>query len=182
MKKHPDPDLSAPFQDVTETLDQVLTGPAKISAKGSAAVAHIGGVVIGKIADRSEAGELLVEYPGNPDETPQAALVTTEVSARDVGKEVALSFVAGDPARPVVLGLIQHPGSENDRAAEQKKALNVEIDGETVTLTAEKDIVLRCGKASITLTRAGKVLIRGTYTSSHSSGVNRIKGGSVQVN
>ena len=49
-------------------------------------------------------------------------------------------------------------------------------------LTAEHEIVLRCGKASLTLTRAGKVLIRGTYLLSRSSGVNRIKGGSVQIN
>ncbi|MEW5071937.1 hypothetical protein AB1P14_09365, partial [Pseudomonas aeruginosa] len=38
------------------------------------------------------------------------------------------------------------------------------------------------GKASITLTRAGKVIIRGAYLSSRSTGVNRIKGGSVQIN
>ena len=43
------------------------------------------------------------------------------------------------------------------------------------------DVLVR-GKASITLTREGKVLIRGTYLSSRSSGVNRIKGGSVQIN
>ena len=30
--------------------------------------------------------------------------------------------------------------------------------------------------------RAGKVLIRGAYLLSRSSGVNRIKGGSVQIN
>ena len=42
--------------------------------------------------------------------------------------------------------------------------------------------MLRCGKASITLTREGKVLIKGAYLSSRSSGVNRIKGGSVQIN
>jgi hypothetical protein len=55
-------------------------------------------------------------------------------------------------------------------------------DGKRVTLTADKEIELRCGKASITLTRAGKVLIRGAYLLSRSSGVNRIKGGSVQIN
>jgi hypothetical protein len=41
---------------------------------------------------------------------------------------------------------------------------------------------LQCGKASITLTRAGKVLINGAYVSSRSSGVNRLKGGSIQLN
>ena len=35
--------------------------------------------------------------------------------------------------------------------------------------------MLRCGKASITLTRAGKVLFHGTYVSNRSSGVLRLK-------
>ncbi len=55
-------------------------------------------------------------------------------------------------------------------------------DGEELTLSAKRQITLQCGKASITLTRAGKVLIRGAYVSTRSSGVNRIKGGSVQIN
>ena len=42
--------------------------------------------------------------------------------------------------------------------------------------------MLRCGQASLTLTRAGKILLSGTYVLSHSSGVNRVKGGSVQIN
>ena len=47
---------------------------------------------------------------------------------------------------------------------------------------AREQLVLRCGKARITLTSAGKVLIEGAYISSRSTGVNRIKGGSVQLN
>jgi len=46
---------------------------------------------------------------------------------------------------------------------------------------AEEEIVLCYGKASITLTRAVKVLIRGAYLLNRSSGVNRIKGGSDQL-
>lgn len=49
-------------------------------------------------------------------------------------------------------------------------------------VSAKEQLVLRCGKASITLTKAGKVLIKGSYVLSRSSGVNRIKGGSVQLN
>ena len=56
------------------------------------------------------------------------------------------------------------------------------IDGKRVTFDAKEQIVLRCGKSSITLTRAGKILIRGAYLLNRSSGVNRIKGGSVQIN
>jgi hypothetical protein len=56
------------------------------------------------------------------------------------------------------------------------------IDGKRITFDAQEEIVLQCGKASITLTRAGKVLVRGEYLLSRSSGVNSIKGGSVQIN
>ena len=55
-------------------------------------------------------------------------------------------------------------------------------DGERLVVTAKEQLVLRCGKASITLTKAGKVLIDGEYVSSRSSGVNRLRGGSVQLN
>jgi len=60
--------------------------------------------------------------------------------------------------------------------------LQIEADGEPVIVSAKDRLVLRCGKASITLTKEGKLLIEGTYVSSHSSGVNRIRGGSVQIN
>ncbi|MEO2036899.1 MAG: hypothetical protein ABGZ35_32895, partial [Planctomycetaceae bacterium] len=64
----------------------------------------------------------------------------------------------------------------------ESTSVSAEVDGERLVLTADKEITLRCGKASLTLTRAGKVLIRGAYLLSRSSGANRIKGGSVQIN
>ena len=39
-----------------------------------------------------------------------------------------------------------------------------------------------CGKASLLMTKEGKVVIYGTYISSRSTGVHRIKGGSVEIN
>jgi hypothetical protein len=60
--------------------------------------------------------------------------------------------------------------------------VEIEADAERLIVSAKDQLVLRCGKASITLTKAGKVLIQGTYLSNQSSGVNRIKGGSVQIN
>lgn len=53
---------------------------------------------------------------------------------------------------------------------------------EELVVTAEKQLTLRCGESSITLTAAGKIIIRGKYIVSRSSGVQRIKGGSVQIN
>jgi hypothetical protein len=51
-----------------------------------------------------------------------------------------------------------------------------------MVVSAKEQMVLQCGKASITLTKAGKVLIQGSYVSSRSTGVNRVKGGSVHLN
>ena len=56
------------------------------------------------------------------------------------------------------------------------------LDGESVVLEGEREVVLRCGDASLTLRRDGKAIIRGTYVETHSKGVNRIKGGAVKIN
>jgi hypothetical protein len=60
--------------------------------------------------------------------------------------------------------------------------IEVDADGKRLIVSAEERIVLRCGKASITLTKEGKILVQGAYVSNQSSGVLRIKGGSVQIN
>lgn len=60
--------------------------------------------------------------------------------------------------------------------------LEVEIDGETLTLSAYKRIVLRCGKASIVLNEDGTIEIRGTELLSRASGQNAIRGASVSLN
>jgi len=56
------------------------------------------------------------------------------------------------------------------------------VDGHRLILTARDEIVLCCGKASITLRRNGRIVVRGTYVETSSEGTNRIKGGSVQIN
>lgn len=68
------------------------------------------------------------------------------------------------------------------RAGAQGKAVEARLDGKRVVLDADSEVVLRCGDASITLTRDGKILLRGTYVETFSRGVNRIKGGAVKIN
>lgn len=53
---------------------------------------------------------------------------------------------------------------------------------EHLVISAAEQITLQCGESSITLTAAGKIILRGKYIVSRSSGVQRIKGGSVQIN
>ncbi len=134
----------------------------------------IDGVIIGKLVGLSVSGEPLVDHALNTGNKPLSARTTVTLDKKNVGREVALMFEDGDPRKPIIMGLIHQP--------QDPQPVVAEVDGEKKTLTAKKEIVLRCGKASITLTRAGKIIIRGTYLVNRSSGVNRIKGGTVQIN
>ena len=139
---------------------------------------RIDGIVVGWVVSVNEVGDIRVDYPGNGVGSPILAQSTVSIQKEIIGREAALLFEQGDPARPILIGLIWKPKEKSVTTTDSK----VSIDGERIVLTAQKEIVLQCGEASITLTRAGKVLIRGTYLLSRSSGVNRIKGGVVLVN
>ena len=148
---------------------------------------RLDGVVIGTLVGLKDSATFLVDFPSNPSGSQIQARCTVSLSAKHVGHEVALMFEGGDPRKPIVMGLIQYPKeSQSDFSrrvsTESPNPLEAQVDGERLVLTAQHEIVLRCGKASITLTRAGKVLIHGEYLLSRSSGVNRIRGGSVQIN
>lgn len=146
--------------------------------------AVIAGAVVGRLVGLEQAGGSIVDFPGNTSGELLVALSVLEPTTNDVGREVVLMFEEGDPSRPIVLGFLHEAAEGRARRAEKvsKRPREIALDGERLIFTAEKEIVLRCGRASITLTRAGKVLIRGAYLLSRSSGANRIKGGSVQIN
>ena len=138
----------------------------------------IEGAIVGSFVGIDAEGSPLVEYEGQIGSTPMVARSTVSIDGSPTGTPVVLVFEGGRPERPIVVGLLRQAAQTKPRSREVVGRL----DGDTVRLTAEREIVLECGKASITLTRAGKVLIRGAHLLSRSSGVNRIKGGSVQVN
>ena len=138
-----------------------------------------------------EDGRPLVDYTGNtlgPLPARFAGSLEPEVLRRavDDGSEVLLAFEKNDPVSPVILDILQARISEPEQKEEISFAPDelpeLTIDGKKIAFEAREEITLRCGKASITLTRAGKVIIRGAYVLNRSSGVNRIKGGSVQIN
>jgi hypothetical protein len=152
---------------------------------------QIEGVRVGKIVSLDESGQVLVDFPGNT-QGLLAARLTGSIKSKllnqtaSTDKEVLLAFEDNNPELPIIIdtmySLVDEITNTPTIALETERPTDVTIDGKRVTFDAREEIVLRCGKASITLTRAGKVLIRGAYLLSRSSGVNRIKGGSVQIN
>jgi hypothetical protein len=141
----------------------------------------IHGVRIGTLVGLTDDGcTPLVMYSGQPGSAALPARATLDLHGAHIGREVVLMFEDGDPRRPLVMGCLTHKAAWP--LTERPGQVEVDADGERLVVSAKDELVLRCGKASITLTKAGKVLIHGTYVSSRSSGVNRIKGGSVQLN
>lgn len=125
----------------------------------------------------------LLLFPGS--DTAVKARTTVDLHADHIGQDVVVVFDAGDRRQPIVIGRIrgaQHGRAKRGRDGGAAQMVEIEADGQRVQFAAAGQLVLRCGRASITLTRAGKVLVQGTYVSSCSSGVNRIKGGSIQLN
>ncbi len=160
-----------------------------------------GEIIIGSLVGINAQGQPLVAYPESPVSEPIIAMSTLGITRQHVGRQVALLFANGNPQSPVIMGLIHSPLHaliENYEvsltavaapdtelepiAPENSFDKNMTVDGKRVVIEAQEEIVLKCGEASITLTKAGKILIRGKYLLNRSEGVNRIMGGSVQVN
>lgn len=135
------------------------------------------GVTIGRLVG-IENKYPLVHYPSCPSANGLVAQTIVPVKPDNVGKQVLLTFVNDNPECPVIIGFLVEPDDKNSDSCH----INFEIDGERLLLTAEREIVLRCGEGSITLTRAGKIIIKGTYVLSRSSGYNKIKGSAVDIN
>ncbi len=141
-------------------------------------------VVIGELIGMKEEDHIpLVNFLGSPTKAPIPALSAIQFVTDDVGTQVALLFEGGDLNKPLIIGKIQKiQNFVKESPQDLIKQTTVELDGEAVVISAKKELILKCGKSSITLTAAGKLLIKGEYLSSRSTGVNRIKGGSIQLN
>ena len=121
---------------------------------------------------------LLSGLPGSPGEVV-AARVTVALRRAMIGSEVLVVFIDGDLRQPVITGVLYDTAA---KPPTEKPGVGVQVDGERHVISAEREIVLRCGDASITLTRAGKVIIKGNYILSRSTGYNKIKGAAIDIN
>lgn len=99
-----------------------------------------------------------------------------------VGRQVVVLFENGDPRQPIIMGVLEPQPLADSAAQAAPTHIGVTVDGQRQLIEAEREIVLRCGDASITLTRAGKVIIKGNYILSRSAGYNKIKGAAIDIN
>ncbi len=141
------------------------------------------GAVIGWI-DRVDDAGIWVDTPDSA-AGPTLALSVAMLSREDLDAAVvdrrdAVLLPVAATGQPVLLGLHQPvPALVAEMPREDTVAT---VDGKRVRLEGQDEVVLRCGKASITLRKNGRVVIRGVQLESRATGRNRIKGGAVLIN
>lgn len=142
----------------------------------------VGDVVLAVVNAINGHGEALVDLALDGVTTAVWASVAGHIDESGIGRTAVVMFIAGEWERPLVVGLV--------RAAD---AAPVPAPAETVPdapARAEKHVVveagealtLKCGKASLTMQKNGRLVLRGTDIASYASGTQRINGAIVEVN
>jgi len=141
----------------------------------------IHGCIVGSVVEAADTG-YLVDFPGNHGAPLVARSVLPGYELLRPKTPVLLAFEEGDPKRPIILGVSR----ATDRDAAQASSFDAEsalvLSPDSLTVNARREIVLQCGRASVTLRADGTVVVRGTRLLSRASGVQRIKGAAVHIN
>lgn len=139
--------------------------------------------VVGRLVGM-EGNQPLIDAGQGP--TPARLLARVDIQALqqpDLSAcEVLLVFEQGDPARPIIIDMLLPVSAELVSIELNAQDQDLVVDGKRIVFEAAQEIVLKCGEGSITLSKDGKIVVKGSQLISRSTGVNKIKGGSVQIN
>ncbi len=168
-----------------------MTQPEDIKQTQQPYVADTTQPQTGTIAPSDNPAIIRVQCGNNP---PQPARLIAGIDraalsgSENIGREVLVIFINGDPEKPVIIGMLQNMIDDlvdmeiEPEEPQHNQPTHTIVDGKHITLEAENQITLKCGKGSITIQKDGKIIVKGSNLLSRSSGLNRIKGGSVGIN
>ena len=164
---------------------------SKIKRKIPSPVGFNSNAYVGQIIDISIDGKLTVDYPENRSGPIVARCIDGLLNYADCKQSLPVSvlllFEGNDFALPVIIGKLSDTIPVADYVIEDGQLASnlsrfLSVDGEAVVLEASREIVLRCGKSSIFLRKNGKIVVKGTEIISRSSGKNKLKGATVNIN
>ncbi|MCP4349975.1 MAG: hypothetical protein GY795_31220 [Desulfobacterales bacterium] len=153
----------------------------------------------GKIAGFESDGMILVESEDMESLVPCYFIRTAQgpLPKLNIGDPV-LFILDSNQEYGYIAGLIEVYKFSKDIGHEKKDSLNylkeqfeielssekrdITINNKKIIIEADDEIQLKCGKGMILIDKQGKIVIRGTNLISRSSGANKIKGASVNIN
>lgn len=139
------------------------------------------GLQIGKLLALVDAGRVaLVVIDSCTDGTAQRARTILDLNQRHIGAVIAVMFEDGDPSRPIVIGVVREAAVWPLESVPGQ--VEVEADGARLIVSALQTLVLRCGRASLTMRADGRIEINGEHIVTQAVHANRIRGGSVELN
>jgi hypothetical protein len=171
--------LNDPFVTLgTETIEADLCGQGEFAALSADRVVA---PAVAQLHGFDVSGRPLLSMPAVLSGEIVAARTTVSLRRSMIGSDLLVLFEGNDSRLPVIVGVMQATAVAEDPMP-HRPATRIQVDDEQQIIEAEREIVLRCGAASITLTRAGKVIIKGNYILSRSTGYNKIKGAAIDLN
>jgi len=170
-----------------------VTGPGRQVAGQADAGERILEPRVGWVVGMDAQGNAQVDFSGNRlgplsarSTTGLAAGVAVEAARQRQG--AVLLFENGDPSLPILIGLLDTPPTTTpllDSLLDDSLSrvpLDARVDGKRVVIEGREEVILRCGKASLTLRRDGQVVLRGVNIRTEAEQLQKIKGGKVQIN
>jgi hypothetical protein len=147
-------------------------------------------ILVGKIIKITEDGVPFVKFEGSPN---AGVIAKVGVPAHEFGPidqiinlSVLILLQDNDPQKAIITGVIR------DKLFDESAVLNsishenttqsLTINGKSLLLEGENEIVLRCGLGSITLRANGQITLKGTKLLSRASESNKVRGASVFIN
>ena len=171
---------------VGELLSAVLEVSAERESREQAAAEQraaqrIDGVVLGRLVALTHDGPK-VTYASCPTTNGLVARCAAQLDESHLGGRVALLFEGGDPGLPMVVGPLHNDQAEGEVDHPAIKGLTIRESNDRIEIQCRKAIVLKVGKATIVITPAGRIVVRGRHVLNHASAVNRIRGATVKIN
>jgi len=179
MGKMEDPFEALPVEQTTDDFSMLSSRPIGSPQPHMAALS--GGAATGRLHGFDLEDRPLISGLAQVPGEVVVARTTVPLLRQMIGESIVVLYEQGDPYRPIIVGVLQERARQL-KPTEKPQQLSIQADDDRYVVTAEREIVLRCGDASITLTRAGKVIIKGNYIISRSTGYNKIKGAAIDIN
>jgi hypothetical protein len=143
-----------------------------------------GGAVLGRLDGVDDEGRALFRPDGEKDARPVAIGMQIEdsalVKAAWLGTR-ALALRSGEGGRLVLISFIRERVASTARD-QGPGELSMRVDGDTVTVRAQRTLELVCGKARVILHADGRIDVNGTKILQRSRGPIKLKGATIDLN